>query len=169
MAWPSVNKVVYDGVFSTIKSLNVVFQYCCCNISTKVENFIMEQGLITITDGHTMSSDLGNVGACYTPSGYCYTMDGLIIWGVYEAVASGNFWVIDALQSAFSLSPVNATTLLGWQCPLASTCLLTEQVVALAPISNSSLGDLFVTTTRNSISNTGPQTKKDGLQTIIYM
>lgn len=133
-----------DSFYTTNNSLHVEFKYCCTDYCSVVRNFLLEAGQVATFDGHTMTSDLGDVGSCYATSSYCDARSGMIIWNATElkqtcrfkllkqfpASKSGAYFIIDDLQGAFSISDLNITNLIGNHC-LPKTAIITAQGIAL--------------------------------------
>uniref|UniRef100_A0A915K4A2 Uncharacterized protein n=1 Tax=Romanomermis culicivorax TaxID=13658 RepID=A0A915K4A2_ROMCU len=103
---------MHDGLWSTNRSLNVDYTWCCKDYCTTVENFVIEEGQIASWDGTSITSDLGDLGGCAPNSGQCINDDSTTIWNQtnflhvcrmifksdYQAKFSGNYFIVDEIQ-----------------------------------------------------------------------
>jgi len=111
---PMIN--VRTGVWRTNNTLNLKYEYCCTDVCSVVENALIQLG--NTFDGHTVSSNLGDVSACQAQSGSCVTDDhSTIIWKSidlkppcpyvtnridYSVERSGSHYMITDIQQAFT-------------------------------------------------------------------
>ncbi len=71
---------IKDRFWSTNRTFEVAYKWCCFDKCSSVTNFLVEQGHIFTMDGDTIATDLGDVGACRAADGQCSTDEGVIIW-----------------------------------------------------------------------------------------